>query len=315
MHRTGALCFLLAFVLLVVSFSASGQVPNLINYQGRLLNGTNLVNATTTMVFRLYGSSGGTDVFFVETQSVTVVDGLYSTRIGFLPDYGTLADAVTNQPLFLEVQVGGAVLSPRERVVAVAYALVAQGVEEGAITTAMLADEAVTGAKIYNGAVHNIDLADDAVTSNKIADNAVGSSELAAGAVDTDEILDGSVTRYKLQDRYWDIKGNAGTTNVIHFVGTTDGEPLNFKVNNVRALRLVPTTTSPTLIGGHQANTNTGTSTGVTISGGGSPMSRGPCPPSSHRSAPVPRRARFSYDTLKKSVASPARTMRSPARR
>ena len=160
--------------LLFSAASSFAQVPSLINYQGRLVNGTNLYNGTTTMVFRLYGSLLLPDVVFTDTQTVSVVDGLYSTRFGGV----SLADALTNQPLFLEVQVGSTVMSPRERVAAVAYAVVANGVGTGGITSDMLAN--------------------NSVTSNKIVTGAVGNSELAAGAVDTDEIVDGAVTWWKL---------------------------------------------------------------------------------------------------------------------
>src|SRR5687767_6139356 len=36
----------------------------------------------------------------------------------------------------------------------------------------------------------------------------------------------------------WLLGGNAGTVDGTHFLGTTDGVPLNFRVNNVRAGRI-----------------------------------------------------------------------------
>src|SRR5439155_15374043 len=38
----------------------------------------------------------------------------------------------------------------------------------------------------------------------------------------------------------WKTTGNAGTTPGTHFLGTTDNQPLELKVNNLRALRLEP---------------------------------------------------------------------------
>jgi len=52
----------------------------------------------------------------------------------------------------------------------------------------------------------------------------------------------------------WLLAGNSGTTPGYDFVGTTDDQPLVFKVNGERALRLEPTGVSPNLIGGHIAN-------------------------------------------------------------
>ena len=255
------------------ALSSSAQVPSLINYQGRLVSGTNLYSGSTTIVFRLCSSLGGADVQYVETQTVTVVDGLYSTRFGGIPDYGTLAAALTNQPLFLEVQIGGTALTPRERVAAVAYAITAEGVEPGAITSSMLADDAVTSNKIAN----------NTITGPKIANNSLTSDDLAAGAVDTDELVDGAVTSWKLQDGgYWRLAGNAGTTNGTHFLGTTDEQALEVRVNQQRALRVQPNGNyTPNLIGGSVGNTVSNLAMGAVIGGGGT--------------APFPNRVPDSY--------------------
>ena len=151
-----------------LALSAGAQVPQQFNYQGKLIDGTNLVNASTTMVFRLFNIASGGSAFFVETQTVAIVDGLYSTRVGQSPNFGSLTNAATNQSLYLELQIGGTVLTPREQVVSVMYALKASGVTTGAITTAMLANNAVTGPKISGGAISNAHLAAGSVQSNRI---------------------------------------------------------------------------------------------------------------------------------------------------
>jgi len=130
------------------------QVPELVSYRGRLVEDGALVNGSTQVVFRLYNDETAGDVLFVETQAVEVVQGLFSTFIGESPDQGTLADAVTHDPLYLELQVGTTVLSPRERMGSVCYAMQAGSVSLGGITTAMLADGVVTGDKI--GAVEDL---------------------------------------------------------------------------------------------------------------------------------------------------------------
>lgn len=40
----------------------------------------------------------------------------------------------------------------------------------------------------------------------------------------------------------WLLGGNAGTTPGPHYLGTTDNQALEFKVNGARALRLEPNT-------------------------------------------------------------------------
>jgi len=172
---------ILAGIMLAMGYwmySSDAQVPYQFNYQGKLLNGTNLFNGATTMVFRLYNLSAGGSALYVETQTVTVVDGLYSTRVGQSPNFGSLTAAATNQPLYLELQVGAATLTPREQVVSVMYAIKADGVTTGAITTAMLANSAVTGVKIANSTI----------TGPKIAGGAVSNSHLAVGSVQSNKI-------------------------------------------------------------------------------------------------------------------------------
>jgi hypothetical protein len=48
----------------------------------------------------------------------------------------------------------------------------------------------------------------------------------------------------------WKLDGNSGTTAGVNFIGTTDNQPLEIKVNNSRALRIEPTAGGPNLIGG-----------------------------------------------------------------
>lgn len=165
-------------LLLLLPVAGTAQVPQQFNYQGKLIDGTNLVNTSTTMVFRLFNVVSGGSALYVETQTVAVVDGLYSTQVGQSPDVGTLAAASTNQPLYLELQIGATTLTPREQVVSVLYAIKADGVTTGAITTAMLANSAVTGAKIAN----------TAITSAKLAAGAVSNSNLAAGSIQSNKI-------------------------------------------------------------------------------------------------------------------------------
>ena len=67
----------------------------------------------------------------------------------------------------------------------------------------------------------------------------------------------------------WKTGGNAGTTPGAHFLGTTDNQPVEVKVNGTRALRIEPNVNSPNLIGGHLENIVSNGFAGATISGGG----------------------------------------------
>lgn len=75
-------------------------------------------------------------------------------------------------------------------------------------------------------------------------------------------------------DGFWQLGGNAATDPATAFMGTTDDVPLNFRVNNARALRLEPaldgTAPSPNVIGGSPDNAVTGSGIyAATIAGGG----------------------------------------------
>ncbi|NQT82995.1 tail fiber domain-containing protein, partial [bacterium] len=67
----------------------------------------------------------------------------------------------------------------------------------------------------------------------------------------------------------WSLTGNSGTSPAANFLGTTDNQPLEVRVNNARALRLEPNPTSPNVIGGHSLNGVTDGAAGATIGGGG----------------------------------------------
>ena len=75
---------------------------------------------------------------------------------------------------------------------------------------------------------------------------------------------------------FWQLGGNAGTTVGVNFVGTTDNQPLEFKVNGVRALRLEPNGSgAPNVVGGASVNlVNPGT-VGAIIGGGGAMIYNG----------------------------------------
>jgi len=101
---------------------ARAQAPEWLNYQGRLLSGTNLAQGEWLFVFSLYDAPTGGARLYQETQSVTVVDGFYATQIGHA---GGLAAALSGDPVYLELQVAGTPLAPRERIGSVAHALTA----------------------------------------------------------------------------------------------------------------------------------------------------------------------------------------------
>ena len=92
------------------------------------------------------------------------------------------------------------------------------------------------------------------------------------------DLLDGqdssafAATSHNHDTAYWKQGGNAGTGPGPKFLGTVDNQPLEFKVNNQRGLRLEPTTYTDTVnvIGGSARNFVGAGAVGATIGGGGS---------------------------------------------
>jgi hypothetical protein len=67
----------------------------------------------------------------------------------------------------------------------------------------------------------------------------------------------------------WALLGNAATNPAANFLGTTDNQPLELRVNNTRVMRYEPNATSPNIIGGYSGNSITEGVVGGTIGGGG----------------------------------------------
>ena len=67
----------------------------------------------------------------------------------------------------------------------------------------------------------------------------------------------------------WLLTGNSGTSIGTNFLGTTDDEALDIRVNNQRVMRYEPNSVSPHVIGGYSGNTVALSEEGNVIAGGG----------------------------------------------
>ena len=114
-------------VLLLVALLAPNlvlaQAPTKLGYQGRLLDasGTPVIEPTP-VTFKIWPAATGGDVpLWREVQSLGLSDGYYAT---FLGDVTPLpADIFGGGELFLELEVGGTALTPRQRMASVPYAI------------------------------------------------------------------------------------------------------------------------------------------------------------------------------------------------
>ena len=236
-------------VTLGLAFAAQAQTTTF-TYQGSLTENGAAVTGAQDFEFRLFGAvTGGAQVGSVLTlDDVGVTNGLFTVAL----DFGAVFDGAPRF-LGLTVRPGASTgsytnLTPRQPITTTPYALRALSADS--------AGSATTVTSVAAGAVNNLALASDAVDGAKILNGSITSADLNASL---------------LNGLFWNLGGNAGTTPGTHFLGTTDSQPLELKVNGQRALRLEPTASIDmvNLVGGSARNFVAAGVVGATISGGG----------------------------------------------
>ena len=154
---------------LLVSVIASAQVPQLLNFQGRITVGNvnfdgagqfkfALVNSNGSLTFWSNDGTGAGGSPPVGAVSLPVSKGLYSVQLGntALPNMTALpATLFTNSDLRLRVwfndsATGFQQFTPDQQLAAVGYAMMAGNVPDGTVTGAKLASGAVTLDKLAN---------------------------------------------------------------------------------------------------------------------------------------------------------------------
>jgi len=258
---------LIAVIICSATLTASAQVvPELINYQGKLMDGTNLVNGDINISFRLYDApTGGAFPYCEDSGTVSVVDGVYSAFIGDDVVWGSLDNALIQTQVWIEVVIDGTnIMSPREQLVSVGYARYAAGLPANAVKSHM-----IDSGQIYNYHIHGGE-----ITGDKIGSGTISNANLATGSVTSDTLEDGTIAAVDVDtasfsNTFWKTDGNAGTVAGRDFIGTTDNQPLELYANGERILQLAPNTNSPSLIGGHANNNINAGAYGSVICGGG----------------------------------------------
>src|SRR5262249_27373721 len=144
---------------------------------------------------------------------------------------------------------------PRQAILAVPYAISANNLS-GNLSASQITGPLPAASLI--GAYSN------AVTLNNAANNFSGNG---AGLFNADAATVGGLAA----NSFWRTNGNAGTSPANgSFLGTSDNQPLELRVNGLRALRLEPTSSgAPNVIAGFSSNGVSAGVTGATIAGGG----------------------------------------------
>lgn len=236
----------IVFVLIFSASAALAASPGLINYQGYLTNPAGEpITGVMDMEFSLWSDKTSTNAIYLEwnetwtaaTSQVTVEDGYFTALLGSFIAMGNIFE--DNMNLWLEIEVGGSTLTPRKQVGGAAYGFVADVADDISfqISTAQIADYAVTGIKLATDSVTADKIATGAVGASEIATNAVGAAEIAAGAVGTSEIADNSVGIADIGSNAVDtdeLVDYSVTTNIIENLAVTNGKLATDAVSTIK---------------------------------------------------------------------------------
>src|SRR5882672_8470384 len=245
-YRIPILLWTLVLVIGVRQVSAQGTA---FTYQGRLSDGSQPANGNYDLTFSLFGTSNaGSQVGFTLTHSaVGVSNGLFTVLL----DFGIGVFTGADRWLEISVRTNGsgafAVLNPRQPVTAAPYAVTAGNL------TGVVPSSGVSGT--YS----------NAVTFGNSANQFAGAFYGSGGGLSN---VDATSLGGVAYSNFWRIGGNAGVaTN--RYIGTTDYQPLEMRVNNLRAIGILPTLSGwPNIVGGAPNNYILPDDTGATISGG-----------------------------------------------
>src|SRR5262249_11962263 len=238
--------FLLVVSALQLPFSTAYAEGTAFTYQGRLNDGGGPVNGSYDITFSLVGvSRGGSALAGPVTNSAVVVPhGMSTTRLDF-----AASSPGAERWLELAVRTNGVgsftTLAPRQPLKPTPYAITAGNIMSGGlagtygnILTFSNSGNSFNGTYTGNGAgISNV--------------NALTLGGLGA-------------------NQFWKITGNSNTVPGANYLGTADNQPLELRVNRIRALRIEPNISgAPSLIGGAPVNYVSPGTAGATIAGGG----------------------------------------------
>jgi len=243
----------LSLVICVLSLLASlaGQIVaapagTAFTYQGRLNEDGLPATGSYDLKFALFDAeSDGTPVGAdLTTEAVAVSNGLFVVKL----DFGS--EVFTGDARWLE-------MSARTNGIEADFELMTPRNELTPTPYALRAATAAVAATVSNGTVGQAQLA-------------------SATAPNPGQVLawDGMNlvwTDPPASSGNWSTTGNSGTAPGANFLGTTDNQPLEIKVNGARVFRFEPATRgdAPNLIGGAQFNTAGSMVVGLRLVAGG----------------------------------------------
>lgn len=190
--------FLLLFPILALA-----QIPQTMNYQGRLEDnsGNPVTDGNYSIVFTIYDAVTNGNSLWTETRSVTTEDGFFTLTLG----ENTAIDISTNQQIWLNVNIGGTDLTPRTKLSGSLSSLSTKTIENTAtagnsvVTSINSSTGGVDASKIADGTVSDTEFQHlDGVTSD-IQTQIDGKQAAITGNLDAALIADGTVSNTEFQ--------------------------------------------------------------------------------------------------------------------
>ncbi len=235
-----------ALLSLVCALTNAAPMGTAYTYQAGLYDVGDPASGIYDLRFRIYDAAvGGLQVGGDLTKSALAIsNGLFTTTL----DFGDAVFAGEARWLEIGVRTNGSgnffTLSPRQPLHPAPYALYTHN-----------AGEARTANGVSAGAIDTAALRTNAVTSSQIVDGTITAADLSLSLVNR---------------TFWRVEGNGGTRPSTDYLGTTDDQPLELRVNNLRALRLEPNAEgAPNVVLGAAPNFIGPDVVGSTIGGGG----------------------------------------------
>ena len=188
--------YLIPLVILAAAVDLYAEAPNLLIYQGRLKDSGQAITGTRSVDIRLCDALTGGNCYSYGAQSVNVSNGLFRST------FTVPSDAIISAGnWYLEIQVAGVPLIPREQLTSSAYSLFAAtatyaynlAAAPGADGVDISTDIHLTGGKYYGDGselshLPAATIADNSITSAKILDGTIIAADIAVSTISLDKL-------------------------------------------------------------------------------------------------------------------------------
>lgn len=183
MKNHGVLSFLLCLGVIALLSNVVAQIPNSLQYEGRLAasGSGEAISSTLPFVFSIFTEASGGSSIWTETHpAVSVQNGFFTVELGGIYSLSGLS---FDAPYYLEITVNGETLSPRMPFSPAPYAFRAASVESGSVHAESLSGDVIgSGGGLRQTAAGALAVAEDSVTSGMIQDGTIQDSDISGAS-------------------------------------------------------------------------------------------------------------------------------------